>query len=96
MKENKTELQNKVNNLQVQLAARDEKVAEAVLSVIYWNLFNWLERILWTAIFKVTFVSSEQNLRHDLKMHFGHMHKDHKKNKEWHYYLAKVTTKPQL
>ena len=32
MKEKNTELQNKVNNLKVQLAARDEEVAEAVVS----------------------------------------------------------------
>ena len=50
MKEKNTELQNKVNNLKVQLAARDEEVAEAVVS-------DTSE----TPQLIVTFVSSKQN-----------------------------------
>ena len=79
MKEKNTELQNKVNNLKVQLAARDKEVAETVVSDTL-ETPQLIKKNIVNSNFECDFCEFRAKSRRGLKTHFGHMHKDHKKN----------------
>ena len=79
MKEKNTKLQNKVNDLKVQLAARDEEVVEAVVSETL-ETPQLIKKNIVKSNFECDFWEFKAKSRHGLKTHFGHMHKDHKKN----------------
>ena len=66
MKENNTELQNKVNDFKVQLAARDEEVAEAVVS----DTLETPHKNIVNRNFESDFCEFKAKLRRGLKTHF--------------------------
>ena len=68
------------NNLKVQLAARDEEVAETAVSDTL-ETPQLIKKNIVNSNFECDFCEFKAKSRRGLKTHFGHMHKDHKKNR---------------